>query len=408
MPAVSPELKKQLLALKIEDCTVPFLISKISKTTRVRRDQFGARSGFQIKPAEWNLQATMRLNPGEYINEKAVDTTLGSFLFNKLLIEDKVSAVWENGYFNEVANKKNIGKLINAISTGLTERKIKLMPNVTGFIQSFEFYGLMLAPALASSLSPALLSVQDDLREERDKLFSEMGENPSIQQVVEAEDKLVKMAADKLKNDPAMSLFTSGARGSFDDNYKMMSLTIGPVYNNSTGEYDVIKSNYIDGIQKRDLPAMGNVVVNAAYPKAVGTADGGYITKQFYSVFQSISLDEKGTNCGSKGYLTVYMTGENYADYMYQYAVVNGKMVLMTHDNKSEFVNKIVQMRSPIGCRSSKICNACMGERYYMLGIQNAGLTAGRLPNSILNAGMKAFHATKVHLNSVNLDTLVI
>lgn len=408
MPAVSADLKKQLLALKPEDCTVPFLISKIAKTTKIKRDQSGARSGFQVKPPEWDLRATMHLKAGEYINQKDVDTTLGSFLFNKLLIEDKISAIWENGYFNEVATKKSIGKLINAVSTGLTERKIPLMPNVTGFIQSFEFYGLMLVPALAASLTPALLSVQTDLREERDKLFSNMGDNPDITKVVEAEDKLVAMAADKLKNDPGMSLFTSGARGSFDDNYKMMSLTIGPVYNNATGQYDVIKSNYIDGIQKRDLPAMGNVVVNAAYPKAVGTADGGYITKQFYSVFQSISLDEKGTDCGSKGYLTVYMTSSNYSDYMYQYAVVNGKMVLMTYENRNEFMNKMVQMRSPIGCRSPKLCNACMGERYYMLGIQNAGLTAGRLPNSILNAGMKAFHATKVHLNTVNLDTLVI
>lgn len=408
MPVVSAELKKELLALKVEDCTVPFLISKISKTTQIRRDQTGARRGFHVNAPQWDLKATMHLKAGEYINKKDVDTTLGSFLFNKLLIEDKISDIWEGGYFNEVATKKTIGKLINAISTGLMEQKIPLMPNVTGFIQSFEFYGLMLAPALAASLTPALLSVQSDLREERDKLFANMGENPDIAKVVEAEDSLVKMAADKLKNDPGMSLFTSGARGSFDDNYKMMSLTIGPVYNNGTGKYDVIKSNYIDGIQKRDLPAMGNVVVNAAYPKAVGTADGGYITKQFYSVFQSISLDEKGTDCGSKGYLTVFLNSSNYDDYMYQYAVVDGRKVLMTHDNKNQFVNRVVQLRSPIGCRSSKICNACMGERYYMLGIQNAGLTAGRLPNSILNAGMKAFHATKVHMNSVDLSTLVI
>ena len=94
---------------------------------------------------------------------------------------------------------------------------------------------------------------------------------------------------------------------------------------------------------------------------------------------------------------------------MWQYAVdQRGKLILMTDDNRDQFVNRVVRMRSPIGCLSPKICNKCMGERFYMLNIQNAGLTAGRLPNSIMNAGMKAFHNTKVTLHKVDPDKLLI
>lgn len=409
MPAISAELKETLLKLRPEDCTVPFLISKITKTTSSRRDENGKRS-FNVRPPEWNLQGTFKLKAGEYINvEEVPETTVGSFLFNKICIEGKVESIVPNHYYNEVVTKKGFGAFVNEIAVKVSEKKIPLMPNVTEFIQAFEFYGLMLCPGVSASLTKGTFSVDEELRKMRDELYAQAGENPSISQIVEIEDKLVKAAEAKLKGDPGLTLFHSGARGSFNDNYKMMSLTVGPVFNPATGKYDVVKSNYIDGIQKRELPAMGNVIVNAAYPKAIGTAEGGYITKQFYAVFQGIQLGEPGSDCGSKGYFTTFITPKNYSTYMWQYAVdQRGKLILMTDDNRDQFVNRVVRMRSPIGCLAPKICNKCMGERFYMLNIQNAGLTAGRLPNSIMNAGMKAFHNTKVTLHKVDPDKLLI
>lgn len=143
-----------------------------------------------------------------------------------------------------------------------------------------------------------------------------------------------------------MTLFKSGSRGSFEDNYKNMSIMIGPVKNPGTGKYDFVESNYVDGIEKKDLPAVGNSIVNAAYPKAVGTEKGGYLTKQFFAVYQSITLDEHGTDCGSKGYLTVTLTTNNIHDYLYQYIVeVGGKLVLLTDENSEQYIDKTVQFR---------------------------------------------------------------
>jgi hypothetical protein len=93
---------------------------------------------------------------------------------------------------------------------------------------------------------------------------------------------------------------------------------------------------------------------------------------------------------------------------MWQYAVVNGKTVLLTNENRSQFVGKKVNLRSPIGCIGAKLCNKCMGERFYKLGIKNVGLTTGRISNSIMNASLKNFHNTKVKLNAVDPDKLLI
>ena len=153
MATVSAALKRELLALTKQELTVPFLVSKISKTTKNTRDANGKRS-FDITPAPWNCQDRMRLKAGEYINTVDVDTTLGSFLVNKLIIEDNLNDVIPGGYYNDVITKKNFDKLINLVSMALMEKKIPIDPNVVRFLQAFEFYGLMLCAAISPSMTP--------------------------------------------------------------------------------------------------------------------------------------------------------------------------------------------------------------------------------------------------------------
>jgi hypothetical protein len=407
MAVASAAIKKELLSKTRQELTVSFLISKIAKTTKIETDENGRRL-FNVKLPEWDLQAKVHLNPHEYINEEAVDTTIGSIIVNKLMIEGYVESVVDNHYYNEVITKKSFQKLLDRITNALMDDKIPLNPNVVKFLQAFEFYGLMLASAVSPSLTKGVMSVQDEVREKRDELFAKYDDHPTINEAVKIEDQLTKEAAKLLKDDPGMTLFDSGSRGSFDDNYKMMSVMVGPVAVPGSTKYDVVKNNYIDGVEKSDLPAIGNTMVAAAYSRAVATADGGYLTKQFYAVYQSIAIDEPGTDCGSKGFLPVFLTPKNYADYTWQYIYDNGKLVLLDDSTKDKYMNKTVKFRSPIGCLNPKLCNKCMGERFYKLNIKNAGLTTGRMPNSIMNASLKNFHNTKVKLTTVDPDKLLI
>ena len=86
----------------------------------------------------------------------------------------------------------------------------------------------------------------------------------------------------------------------------------------------------------------------------------------------------------------------------------SGKLVLLDSNTYKQFLNQAVLLRSPIGCLGTKLCNKCMGERFFKLGIENVGLTTGRLPNSIMNASLKNFHSTKVKFTKVNPNSLLI
>lgn len=409
MAVASAQVKQELLSLTPDEYTVSLIVSKIAKTTKNVSDPRTGKRSFQITPPAWNMQAKVHLKAGEYINKDEIDTTVGSIILNKILIEGKIDSIIPGGFYNEVMTSKAFDKLLEHVSTSLMDGKIALYPNVVSFLQSFEFYGLMLSSSISPSFTSATMKVQDQIRDKRDELFAKYGDNPTLNEAIKIENELNKEAEKILKNDPGMRLYDSGARGSFKDNYKNMAIMVGPVKNPATGKFDIVKNNYIDGVEKKDLPAVANIIVNAAYARAVGTAEGGYLTKQFYAVYQSIAMDEPGTDCGSKGYLPIFLTPGNVKDFLWQYIVESGgKLTLLTEENASKYVNRVVKFRSPIGCLGKKICNKCMGERFYKLGLRDVGLATGRLPNSIMNASLKQFHTTKMELTQVDPNKLLI
>lgn len=140
----------------------------------------------------------------------------------------------------------------------------------------------------------------------------------------------------------------------------------------------------------------------------IGTQESGYLTKRFMAAYQSIVIDEPGTDCGSKKGLEFVLSEDDGDSYDYQYNIEGSKLVLITPENRSKYIGKKVKLRSPMFCSGDKICSICAGKRWEIMGIKNAGLTAGRITNTLLNKSMKAFHQSRVKLDHVDIDDLLI
>ena len=139
------------------------------------------------------------------------------------------------------------------------------------------------------------------------------------------------------------------------------------------------------------------------------TAVNGYQSKQMYACYQSIIIDEPATDCGTKVCLDVYLTEKNIEMYLYQYIKLdNGTLINLTSDNYKEYINKNVQIRTPMFCLTNKICSKCAGSRFEILDIKNVGLTSVRVSNTLLNLNMKKRHSSKVSLDEVDTNSLVI
>lgn len=399
---VSDAIKQELLNLKKEDLTVSYIIQTFGTTTSKENGKF------VVSQPHFTQSDKMNLSAGEYINTKDITTNVGLFLFNKLLIEGRLETVIPDGYWNTPMDKKSFGKLMDIISNALLTNKIKVIPTVVDFLKDYEFYGLKLVTAFSPSYTLNMLMPETDIDEEKEKAVT-ANPNMSVQDMTKLEDKLVSQSRDKLKEDPAMVLYNSGARGDFSNDHKNMVIAVGPVENPVTGKYDYMKSNYMQGIQKDDLVAAGNIVVTSEYPKAVGTQKGGYLTKQFYAVFQSIIIDEPGTDCGTKECIHIFIDKSNVEDFYDQYIVKDsGDLELLTSDTASKYLNSTVKLRSPMFCLNDKICSKCAGERFTKMGVSAAGLTTTQLPNKLLNASLKKRHNMKSKMDSVDINDLIL
>ena len=402
---LSNELKKELLALKSKELTINKIADLFGKTTSMNSKD--KKSVFDVKEPKFNPQAKFTLQAGEYINKETITTTVGIFLFNKLLIEGLLEDVVPGGYYNEICNKKNFSKLTDMVASAIMSQKIQIKPTLVDFLNANEFWGLGLVAIFGTSYSMETIVPNKQLEAKKAELLKNAPDN-DLATLSKIEQELIKEADRLTEGTPGKFLFDSGARGSFSNDFKNMAISIGPVENPITGEFDFMSSNYMQGIKKEDIPAAANSILNAEYPKAIGTAKGGYMGKIMYSVFQTMGIDEDGTDCGTNNGLMVTLTKDNIRDYYDQYIMDGKNLILIDADLPVKYMNHPVMLRSPMYCISDKLCSKCAGKRFYKVGITDIGLTVPAMTGSLMNAQLKRRHSMEVKMHYINENELLI
>jgi hypothetical protein len=128
------------------------------------------------------------------------------------------------------------------------------------------------------------------------------------------------------------------------------------------------------------------------------------LAKQLAAAFQSVVLDEPGTDCGTRETVTVVLTQRNSREYALRWVQDGGRLIVLDGETMPRYVGKAVKMRSPMLCLSQKICSKCAGDLYYRLGIKNVGLLSSRIGSRVLNMSLKKFHNTTVKYLRLNIE----
>ena len=400
MPILPESLKAELLAIDPANITVNEIARLFGYTTK--------KGSFDIAPPRIDPRAKVHLEPGEYINTDAVDTNAGIVLFNKLMVEEPgIQSIIPGGFYNEVITKKQLGKIMKLLGDAVRNDKIPLEPAVTIFLRNYENWGLRLVPIFSPSYSMGMVKPNKKMREETERRLKN-ADLTRTEDMIELEDELVGYAHKVTAGEAGKTLFDSGSRGSFENDFKNMALFIGPTQNPVTGKYDFMTSNYMSGQKKEDLVAAGNITVNAEYPKAIGTARGGYITKQIYAVLQTLIIDEDGTDCGTKSGLRTTLTKENINQFIDLNIMTTKGPMVITEENAPKLIGKKALIRTPMGCTGEKICSVCAGRSLYKVGIFTMGLLMTTTSNNMLKKNMKLRHSMKMAVNRVDVDKLIL
>lgn len=396
--------KNFLLSLKPEDIDFNLLVELFAD--RTEKKEIDGKIKLIQKPSRIKTYDEFNLKKGEYFNDKDIITNAGLFIYNKLIVEKNLKEIL--GYINETIDKKVLGKIEDKLSRALLNDKISV-DTMVEYLNTTQWLAMKFHPIVTSSFTMNTLKPNKDVIQLRDKLLKEHKEKIEQGDVITStkiEKELLELAKEKLKNDPGIFLYESGARGSFDNNFKNISVMKGSVFNPTTGQHDIVKSNFMEGIKKEELATYGNAIITGAFPKAIGTAVSGYFSKQIIAALQAVVMDKKGSDCGSKGYLTVRINDYNTKDFLYRYIIENGKLVLIDDDNIKKYINKEVKMRSPMYCIGNKICRTCLGLMYEKLDISNIGLTTARVSSTLLNLSMKKFHDTSSKISKIDIHNI--
>ena len=401
MRRISEEEKRYIMSLRPEDITYELGMSLFADHVR-KVDGKIVEEKSRFEPTDY-----FQLKAGEYINRTDIETTVGTFIFNKFIIEPLFTEHVD--YVNWELTDGGLGKLEGILSELLLEDKIDTTM-FGDYLDRVQWLGMQFHEPLAASFTMRGLKPLESVVKRRDELIEENKEaleKGDIMTMSAIEKELVDLAKKEISDDPSMDLYYSGARGSIPNNYKQLSIVKGPVFNKTIGKYQFIKKSFFEGLDKEDLAAAATNVVNGQYPKSCGTAISGYKAKQVSSLGQAVILRKDVQDCGTKGYVEIVIPPSMKSKFLYRYVIDGGKPVLLDNNNIDNYVGKKVKLRSIMYCGcDSGVCMTCAGRLFEKLQIDAIGLTTSTLTGALLNLKMKAFHDSSVKVNAIDLDDM--
>lgn len=254
---ITEEEKKYLLSLKQEDFSLDLL-----------KDLFAVS---QKNPkAKFEPNDKLQLNAKEYYNDRLVTTTVGRFIVNKCLLEPKIIGLI--GYQDTIITKKTMKNLDQKIIDECLLTKKITMEDMHFYFDQCNWLAYSCTYFIVPSLDTKMFIVDDDILEMKKRLIEENKEgvqNNDVSTIFNIEQELLKASKKKVEDIPGYQIYASGARGSFDNNYKNSCLMRGSVMNfTDPSKFEASMASLVDGIPKEDFHIYANILTAGTYARA--------------------------------------------------------------------------------------------------------------------------------------------
>ena len=374
-----------------------------SKLSELFSNQIGEKDSngeFKVSQSKYICTDYFDLPAGVLVNQpKPVkNTTLGIFIFNSLCLANPFKDKIE--YVNVELNQKNFSKLTKAVGHMLINQQIDVN-EFAEFANTVTWLGYQ-TELFMPGPSLGLIVPNDRVQEEKKRLLKEHPEftngnsvdsTTAAKYIDEIEKPLLKIAKEELAKDPSGRIYNLKKPG-MGNNYKNSNITNGPLPDMlNQGNYIIVDNSFTDGADKKSFATLANKALFGSYSRGVATQRGGTYAKYISIMMQSVVAGEPGSNCGSTRYVDFEVTDENKSTIEFTYGLINGKLVELTEEILNSLVGKTVKIRSPIFCKDKKcICNVCLGNKPYKMGIKNIGMVSNIPADKVKNASMKRIH----------------
>ena len=233
------------------------------------------------KGRKYNTYDLITIPPNSYGSEKKKNknkfkTTVGLFLYNKFFFEEELHD--EIGYINHTVNGKELKKIETKLTYALIEDRITL-DQFKRYIMKTQKVQPYVA-IYSYGYTEKMLTCTKVINKKKQELLKKYEKEIASGDVVvcaKIEQELLDYAKEYLKDDPSMDMFLSGARGSWDNNFKNMFVMKGAIKDpdpNAKQKYNIVTSNYIDGVSKEEYSILCNSLAAGPYSRANNTSKG--------------------------------------------------------------------------------------------------------------------------------------
>lgn len=375
-----------LFSLQEKDITLSFMMENFGKYKKV---------------SKFNTYDILEVPIGAYGKDKKKNknkftTTVGLWIYNIYFIENELFDLF--GYINEVVNKKKFKSMNKDLSYALVEDRITVdaLDHYLMKTQKIMPFVSILCPGYTMKMLESTKVMNKKKMELYKKYKSrfDTGDDDSAVAASEMEKELMDYASQYLDGDPSMDSFTSGARASWENHYKNMFLMKGAIPDPSDDSYNIMISNYMDGVDKNEYAVLANSLSSGPFARAKKTETGGYLEKQFLSGYQQVVLDKARSDCHTDKYIKTLLTKDNLDMWMYSNIIEGSRLIELNSLTKDKYLGKEVKFRFSGLCKSKTgICNACMGSLPYKLDIVNIGASTPKIPSVLKMLSIKGFVA---------------
>jgi len=267
-------------------------------------------------------------------------TTMGKAIINSCLPVDYP-------FIDSLVTKK----VINGIVVELIEKYGDEIAKEC--VSKLERVGFKWATITAPSLSLDDLDLPPKIYEMKKRL-----EGATPAEAARIIDDMKKIVVSHLKDTGLFDLVESGSTRGWDQPMQIL-VAKGIIADPQGNILEPIKGSFSDGLTNKEYFEASAGARKGIIDRVINTADTGYMSRKLAFVLNTVEADPRLTDCGVKKYLNIRLDRDLLTRIHGRFLVRGGRT---TEFNLTDFkVGQTVELRSPIYCRSPKICHTCYG-----------------------------------------------
>lgn len=153
-----------------------------------------------------------------------------------------------------------------------------------------------------------------------------------------------------------------------------------------------ISKSMAEGLDSKTFFAAGSGARAGIVGRVISTADTGYLARRLVYFLNTVELHSNLKDCNTEKTMSVKITDSDMLKRLrFRYVVQKDQLVKI--EEAGIKIGDTIELRSPIYCKSKKLCHACYGRSYERIATPFVGVSAGlNIGEAATQSSMEKFH----------------